>query len=151
MLLIDMFSAGIKAKNTGKAARAVLLMILPVAYGIFTLMLLSAQAPALPRWLHFVLFSLIPNIMLVEGSLLWVLFGALFYVLRKKQILQIIPPVVFGVIFLMLGSIEWLIIFAAIPILLYNRSRGKGGKYFFYIFYPAHIYVFYIAAYFLQK
>jgi hypothetical protein len=151
MLFIDMLYNGLKAKKAGKAALAILFMILSAAYGLATVVLLSSQEIELPQWLSMSLFKIIPNVMVVEGSLLWVLIGSLFYILRRARILQIIPLIVFGVVFFIAGSIEWLIIFAVIPILLYNGSRGKGGKYFFYIFYPAHIYVFYIIAYFMQK
>lgn len=151
MLFVDMLHDGIKTKKAGKTALALLCMIVPLAYSFLTLKLLSMQELEIPRWLHLSLFYLIPNIMVVEGSFLWPLVGVLFYLLRRRQILQIIPPVLFGIVYLIAGSIEWLAIFAAIPVLLYNGSRGRGGKYFFYIFYPAHIYVFYIIAYFVQK
>jgi hypothetical protein len=39
-----------------------------------------------------------------------------------------------------------MMLFAAIPILMYNGKRGKGSKYFFYVFYPAHIYILYAVA-----
>jgi hypothetical protein len=49
---------------------------------------------------------------------------------------------------------SWATVFAAVPILLYNGKRGGGSprfnKWFFYIFYPAHIYALYILAWFLQ-
>ena len=151
MLFIDMLCKGLKTKKAGKTALAVLFMILPVAYGLATVALLSSQEIELPRWLNMALFQIIPNIMMVEGNLLWVFIGSFFYIFRSRRILHIIPLIVFGVVFFISGSIEWLIIFAVIPIALYNGSRGKGGKYFFYIFYPAHIYVFYIIAYFIQK
>lgn len=34
---------------------------------------------------------------------------------------------------------QWMMIFALPFILLYNKQKGKSFKYFFYIFYPAHI------------
>jgi hypothetical protein len=50
---------------------------------------------------------------------------------------------------------QWAAVFAVIPLLLYNGKRGGGSarlnKWFFYIFYPAHIYALYILAYFLRR
>ncbi|MFT8725568.1 MAG: TraX family protein [Liquorilactobacillus nagelii] len=43
-------------------------------------------------------------------------------------------------------NIQWMMIFAIIPIALYNSKRGKSMKYFFYIFYPAHIWGLFILA-----
>ena len=38
----------------------------------------------------------------------------------------------------------------ALPLLLlYNGERGKGHKNFFYVYYPAHIYVLYVISHFL--
>ncbi len=39
---------------------------------------------------------------------------------------------------------EWYGAFAGIFMLCYNGQRGNGHKAFFYIFYPAHIYIFYL-------
>lgn len=39
---------------------------------------------------------------------------------------------------------QWMMIFALPIMLLYNGEKGKGYKYFFYIFYPLHIYLLYI-------
>lgn len=38
---------------------------------------------------------------------------------------------------------EWYGALAAVPMLLYNGKRGGGHKAFFYVFYPAHIYILY--------
>ncbi len=37
------------------------------------------------------------------------------------------------------GGVQMYGALAFIPILLSNEEKGKGGKYFFYIYYPAHI------------
>lgn len=58
----------------------------------------------------------------------------LLYMFRYQRDMQVIS-----------GSIalywEWQAIFAFIPICMYNGTRGKSMKYFFYIFYPAHLVV----------
>jgi hypothetical protein len=151
MLLSDMLVNSIKAKKAGRAALAALLMLIPIAYGLITLVLMSSDIIAGNIWLLRVLYQVIPNIIAIEGGFLWPLLGLLFYALRRRRLLQIIPLLVFGLVFAVFRSAEWLIILAGIPVLLYNGSRGRGGKYFFYIFYPAHIYLFYIIAYFLQR
>ena len=38
---------------------------------------------------------------------------------------------------------EWMEVFALAPMLCYNGERGKGTQRFFYLFYPAHIYILY--------
>jgi len=43
-------------------------------------------------------------------------------------------------------GVQWMMVFAAIPMYFYNGERGSGNKNFFYIFYPAHIYLLWILA-----
>lgn len=46
---------------------------------------------------------------------------------------------------------QWMMIFSLIPIGLYNGEKGRGMKYFFYVFYPAHIWILYIIASFIYN
>ena len=45
-----------------------------------------------------------------------------------------------------IATAQWMMVFSIIPLCFYNGKRGRGDKNFFYIFYPTHIYVLYIAA-----
>ncbi len=42
----------------------------------------------------------------------------------------------------LLNEFEWMALFALPFILTYNGKKGKGNKYFYYIFYPCHVLLF---------
>jgi hypothetical protein len=46
---------------------------------------------------------------------------------------------------------QWLMGLAAIPMLMCNGEKGCGMKWLFYVFYPAHIFILYVAAAALAK
>lgn len=89
-----------------------------------------------------------------EGAYMLPLMALIFYYLRER-------PVAMWAIFFLAFSAEYLwsfsmggelkpafwICLAIIPILCYSGKRGYGGafaKYFFYIFYPVHIWVIFL-------
>ena len=94
------------------------------------------------------ILSLVPSIIMVEGGFVMVILGLLFYIFRTNRMAQIIVLVVISVIAHLFDptGVQWMMVFAAIPMYFYNGDRGSGNKNFFYIFYPAHIYLLWILA-----
>ena len=105
------------------------------------------------------LLLLIPIIFVfffVEGG--WLLMGVSLIFYYGRQRWQIIVPafILLAVIFQLLywylgvggsGQYQWLMIFSLPVIALYNGTRGwynPALKYFFYIFYPLHIWLIYL-------
>jgi hypothetical protein len=77
--------------------------------------------------------------------------GVLFYLLRNWRLAQAAVILAAGILTWFSDSgAQWLMVTAIIPVLLYNGRRGRGNKYFFYVFYPAHIYLFYIIAWLIR-
>jgi hypothetical protein len=154
MFLIEMIRTGIHKKRPLKITGAILLMLLPIA----VLLLVYYILRVFPKLGFF--YSFVPNLFFTEGSFSAVVLAVLFYLFIEDRRIQVLIIVIFSVLTLIItlfrgenllsGNPQWLMIFAIIPILLYNGERGKGNKLFFYIFYPAHIYLFYIVAWFVR-
>jgi hypothetical protein len=145
LLFIEKIREGVKEKQAKKVALWSFLMALPIIYAAtFVIYLDALPIPAI-----FAL-SFIPNIMATEGGFTALILGVLFYLFREKRLIQIFFLAALSALSfitgLASGNMQWLMIFASIPIMLYNGKRGEGSKYFFYIFYPAHIYLFYVIA-----
>jgi hypothetical protein len=152
MWMIDCIRGGFKEKSPAKILSAIGGMILP--FIISLVMLLAVQSEN--RIAVTVLFF-IPNPVFVEGGFALVFMGAAFYMLRKYRLAQAALVLAISALIWysskdspVSGNFQWLMIFAIIPMFLYNGKRGRGGKYFFYVFYPAHIYLLYCIAWFLN-
>ena len=153
MWFYQMVVTGIKEKKTvkilGGIGLAVLLYLPVILFNYLWIPMTSAVDIAL---------NFIPNAMRIEGGFVMVALAVAFYALRSNRLLQMLPLVLISIIIFITeqgggGHIAWMMIFAVIPLLLYNSKRGAGGnfsKYFFYIFYPAHLYVIYFIALALQ-
>ena len=150
MLFWDILQNGIREKRAGKIIGAILLFFVPVLTALPGLWVTGLEIS--PPWLFQALIlitGLFPNILFVEGGPLLVVLGLLLYILRKWRWAQVAAVAAYSLMLFVSSSDpsnQWLMIFAIIPMLLYNGERGRGMKHFFYIFYPAHIYLLYIIA-----
>ena len=87
----------------------------------------------------------------VEGGLLTPVMALVFYFLRGQRLAMCIVYIAVSWAYLEMARFmpfQIYQLFAVIPILLYNGQKGGGGgafdKWFFYIFYPLHIWWLYI-------
>lgn len=65
----------------------------------------------------------------------------MLYVFREQKCLAAAAGGLWN--FLYTGTIQRYGVFSAVPMLLYNGKPGRRMKYFFYIFYPAHLLILY--------
>lgn len=98
------------------------------------------------------LAKIIPSPLFAENSLMIYLMPVM-YLLRKNRLGQCIAVAVVAGLFLITNigaafttNTQWMMILAVIPMYFYNGEKGKSMKSFFYIFYPAHIWILYIIA-----
>lgn len=94
--------------------------------------------------------SVLPNIIYCEGGIIFVALGVTLYYTKKNKKNVAIAYLIFCALFFVISytpdiemllfiNYQWMMI-AALPLMLcYNNQKGGGSKYFFYIFYPAHI------------
>lgn len=127
------------------AMAALLLSIVPVQ------MLLPVSPLAVQLATIFV-----PSPVWCEGSVLIVLIGIGFYYCRNsKRAIAIFYTVFLCAVLALqcLVAFDWEVarsvffMWLALPLILsYNGQRGRGMKYLFYLYYPAHVYILAIAA-----
>lgn len=125
--------------------------------GIFAVQILYSALPFARNLSGDVMTGIIPNLYLNEYGFEFVALGVLMYFLRDKKEYFIAMYVIFCINQFSMQMIEgdmgfqWLMILALPVMLRYNRRKGPGMKYFFYVFYPAHTFLLFYLANFLWK
>jgi len=141
MYAIDMFKEKKILKGIG-------FILLPFILSLPMLFVANqATADIVPQWVKpaLAVTLTIPSLSSAEGGLVIVLLGTLLYIFRKNRKIQIgIILAVSAISMYTSGLAQGFMALSIIPILLYNGEKGKGMKYFFYIYYPLHIILLYI-------
>lgn len=122
---------------------------------------LTALPQNIVGWVAILPATVLPLPMLTEGGIPYLIGGLVLYLLHKHRGWQVgiwaLVVILWNVfsMFLMGGfsvawwfdvGFEWMGVFAGLFMLAYNGQRGRSAKRLFYVFYPAHVYVFYAAS-----
>lgn len=149
MLFWDKFVEGVKNKKAAQIIKSILCCFIPLLCGLPLLFVATLSSNEnIPTTVIRILITfsmLIPNLLITEGGFAMVVLGVSFYIFREHRIIQVIILLLLSaLVYIINKNYQWMMCFAAIPMLLYNGEKGKGMKNFFYIFYPFHIALLYI-------
>ncbi|MCM1182950.1 MAG: conjugal transfer protein TraX [Roseburia sp.] len=144
-----------------KWKRGLSAILIPILLPYIAAVLMAAfQNPIGGFTLNLLAFTALPlHSFIMDGGTATLLFGVVLWLSRRNKYLQAsafaITCILWDIVRLRLmipelgladffaSAYEWMEIFAIVPMLCYNGTRGHGSKHFFYWFYPAHIYVLY--------
>lgn len=149
LLIIDRVYKSIEEKNNIGTVKNIILLTIPSILSF--LFLLAFEA--LPSVVSTFVMIFIPTVFLVEGNLIFIILAIALYSFRSNRNLQMIVFAMFSLTLLPPGGLsfhalfyehyQWMMIMALPLLFLYNEEKGKDNKYFFYVFYPVHIYILY--------
>lgn len=155
---VDKIKMGIKDRNIKSILLGIVCLILPVVLNFVLMALFFGENPNIIAIK--LIMTFIPLPFFVEGGINYVIMAILFYLFRKNKYMQVIVYILtcipyitstgFNIHSMLYEHYQWMMVFSSVFILLYNGEKGPGFKWLFYIFYPAHIYIIYILAWFIQ-
>lgn len=143
----------IEKYRAGEKKSATKLLLLLIAFQIISTLLVPFAFGTGISTLMVLISAVFPSLLFCEGSVLWVALGVAIYFSRKSKLWLSIVFTLFSVFTLVsmpdsftyetmfITSPQWMMI-GALPLMLcYNGQKGRGYKWLFYIFYPAHIFL----------
>lgn len=147
---IEQVILSIKEKQILLSMRAMVLFSMPILSSYITLHLMNSGQLNLFK----LFYNFVPSVMFVEGGYFFVILGVGFYFFSKAKWQTAVFYTVISLSYLFMVAqngwdfvnlfhlnYQWLMILALPLILLYNGKKGKNSKWFFYIFYPSHVYL----------
>lgn len=144
---LDSFGQFKKQKQMKYLLIGLVCLLLPIVLSFVALAGLSSGNNLL-----LFLARIVPMTLFSENSIM-VYLMPIMYFLRNNRKWQCLAITIVAGLFLFQNigaaftvNTQWMMVFSIIPILLYNGEKGKSMKSFFYVFYPAHIWLLYIIA-----
>lgn len=137
---IDKIAEGHSSKKMSEIFFGILIILFPIITSIVLMMLISTPGTTIVGvWAA----NFIPALLFTENSVM-VLLIPLMYLAKNYRWLQCLLIALTALFFFFQGSTQWMMIFAVLPIILFNGEKGKGMRNFFYFFYPLHIWILYL-------
>lgn len=143
-------------------------LILSVIYQIAFYLIFYYGQFSMPGESEYMIICIFAPILSIEGGIIFVLLFCALYLYKDCPIL--LADVMLTCSFVVykgthrawnnpilrfdvfnFWNFGYLMVFALVIMLLYNGKKGKGSKYFYYIFYPAHVWILFAIGQFLTK
>lgn len=148
-------------KENKSYIKYLLLITLPFLSGFIMIFLMgNIQNSVIMLTIFKIFMYFVPTFITCEGGFVLILLGILYYIFRNNKKHLCISYFIFCIFVLLLGynkespiesmflwNIQYFMVLALPFLALYNGEKGKNIKYFFYGFYPAHIYILTILSY----
>lgn len=172
-IFVTLFLGGIivslfDMKNTNKEKVKWLILLVVQQIIAFWLCAIFAELLQIPDFvdtymLYYGYGALFGSAIFTEGSIWFVLFFVIVYFLKEKKACLSAFVLSFSVILELLirrtyymrgpasylvpfNRFQWLMILAIPCFWIYNGKKGKGIKWFYYLFYPLHIWILYVVS-----
>lgn len=155
--IVDFLKNAVEDKSISKVLLGIGFLAAPILLNLLLIMSIENM----PFILMEIIMYLIPMPMFVEGGIVFIFLAIVLYLFRDNRDKQIIVYIISSVVIAVLSGTrlniqsllyekyQWMMVFAAPLMYLYNGEKGKGIKYLFYIFYPVHIYILYLISYYM--